>query len=198
MARILRSNGAKCQHPILLLLRPVLSYHGVTQTHLYLLPPLIRTKSCQAQVSDITVVLVAPSDRRLKTPHIGEAFRYPVIELAAPPQDLKRDDGPPLVPRKNWAVATGTTAIPTPDPIPERQANRANRKHASTHARIAPIAKRSSTHVKRPGSFATHVEYPLSGTADAGSSPDLTRRGDSFTLHQVVFILKVSRPVTQL
>jgi hypothetical protein len=115
----------------------------------------------------------------VKDTHMGETFRHPVVEVAAPPQDLKRADEPLLTPRKDRAVATGAVAIPTPDPTPERQANRANRTGASTHARIAPIAKRPSIHVKGPDSYATHVEYPLSGAADAGSSPDLTKGGDS-------------------
>ena len=98
--------------------------------------------------------------------------------LSRPPQVPQREDEPFLAPKKDRAVATLTAAFPTPEPTPERKTTRANRKDASTRAGIAAITKSSSTHVKGPGSHGTHVEYPLSGAADAGSSPDLTR-GDS-------------------
>ena len=109
---------------------------------------------------------------------MGETFRHPVVELAAPPQDLKRADELLPLPRKDSAVATGTSAILAPEPTPERKANRGNRKDASSHVGIT-IAKRLYTRVKGPGSDATHVEYLLSGSADAGSSPNLTRGVDS-------------------
>jgi len=89
---------------------------------------------------------------------MGETFRHPVVELAAPPWDLKRIDEPLLVLRKGRAVATGTAAIPTPDPTPECWANRANRKDTSTYAEIANPSKSLiylNPTLKGPGSYAT-------------------------------------------
>jgi len=60
-----------------------------------------------------------------------ETFRYAVVELVAPLQDLKRADELLLLPRKDRALATGMAAILAPDPTPERKANRINRKDAS-------------------------------------------------------------------
>ena len=66
-------------------------------------------------------------------------------------------------------------AIPMPDPTPERKANRANRKDASIHATMAPIAKHSSIHVKGQVHM-RHMSNILSGAADDGSIPDFNRR----------------------